>query len=149
MSSKGGADVRRIWCRRVWREKSAVKGPSGSHANSVDRKTVKRWRRLGSCQPRRSRHRPRPIERFTEFVGQRGREIGWDGVALHRNLADLGFTGTYQQVQRFLQPYRVSVSVGSWRRCAFETEPGDHSGRLRSVPGLDRRASRRRSICSP
>jgi hypothetical protein len=44
-------------------------------------------------------------------------------VALHRNLPDLGFTGTYQQVQRFLQPYRVSVSVGSWRRCAFETEP--------------------------
>jgi transposase len=67
----------------------------------VDRKTVKRWLRLGSWQPRRSGQRPRPIERFTEFIEQRGPEVGWNGVVLHRELVDLGFTGTYQQVQRF------------------------------------------------
>ena len=40
----------------------------------VDRKTVKRRLRVGSWQPRRSRQRPRPIDRFTEFIEQRAPE---------------------------------------------------------------------------
>lgn len=64
----------------------------------VDRKTVKRRLRVGSWQPRRSRQRPRPIDRFTEFIEQRAPEVGWNGVVLHRELVGLGFTGIYQQV---------------------------------------------------
>jgi len=70
----------------------------------VDRKTVRRWLRLGSWQPRRRR----PLEQFTEFIAQRGPEVGWNGVVLRRELAGLSFTGSYQQVQRYLKPYRAT-----------------------------------------
>jgi hypothetical protein len=73
----------------------------------VDRKTVKRWRRLGGWQPRRPQLRRRLIEQFTEFIAQRGPEVGWNGVVLHRELAGLGFSGSYQQVQRYLKPHRA------------------------------------------
>src|SRR5579864_3403927 len=67
----------------------------------VDRKTVRRWLRLGGWQPRRPRARRRPIDQFTEFIAQRGPEGGWNGVVLQRELACLGFTGSYQQLQRY------------------------------------------------
>ena len=41
----------------------------------VDRKTLKRWLRLGQWQPRRSGHRPRLIDRFAEFIEQRAPEV--------------------------------------------------------------------------
>src|SRR5262249_55219948 len=50
----------------------------------VDRKTVRRWLRLGGWQPRQTRPRPRPIDQFTEFIAQRGPEVGWNGVVLQR-----------------------------------------------------------------
>jgi len=93
----------------------------------VDRKTVKRWLRVGSWQPRRSRHRPRPIERFTEFIEQRGPEVGWNGVVLQRELVGLGFTGSYQQVQRFLKPYRAQRKWSALATVRFETEPGEQA----------------------
>jgi len=93
----------------------------------VDRKTVKRWLRLGRWQPRRSGHRARPIERFTEFIEKRAPEVGWNGVVLHRELMDLGFTGTYQQVQRFLQPYRAKRKWSELATVRFETEPGEQA----------------------
>ena len=48
----------------------------------VDRKTVKRWLRLGRWQPRRSRARPRAIDQFADFIERRGPEVGWNGVVL-------------------------------------------------------------------
>ena len=48
----------------------------------VDRKTVRRWLRVGGWQPRRPRRRP--IDQFTEFIARRGPEVGWNGVVLHR-----------------------------------------------------------------
>ena len=93
----------------------------------VDRKTVKRWLRLGSWQPRRTGHRPRPIDRFTEFIEQRAPEVGWNGAVLHRELAGLGFTGTYQQVQRFLKPYRAQRKWSELATVRFETEPGEQA----------------------
>jgi transposase len=75
----------------------------------VDRKTVKRWLRLGAWQPRRHQPRPRPIDGFVKFIEQRGPEVGWNGVVLYRELAGLGFTGSYQQVQRFLKPWMVTI----------------------------------------
>ena len=41
----------------------------------VDRKTVKRWLRLGAWQPRRHQPRPRPIDAFVKFIEQRGPEV--------------------------------------------------------------------------
>ena len=92
----------------------------------VDRKTIKRWRRLGGWR-RQKRQRARKIDGFKEFVERRGVEVGWNAVVLHRELLSLGFSGTYQQVQRFVQPYR---SQSRWERLAtvrFETEPGEQA----------------------
>lgn len=93
----------------------------------VDRKTVKRWLRLGSWQPRRSRYRPRAIERFAGFIEQRAPEVGWNGAVLHRELAGLGFSGSYQQVQRFLKPYRAQRKWSELATTRFETEPGEQA----------------------
>ena len=74
----------------------------------VDRKTVRRWLRLGDWQPRRPRSRQRAIHQFSEFIAKRGPEVRWNGVVLNRELVGLGFTGSYQQVQRYLKPFRAA-----------------------------------------
>lgn len=92
----------------------------------VDRKTIKRWRRVGGWRAQR-RQRPRRIDRFTEFVRCRGPEVNWNAVVLHRELSTVGFCGSYQQVQRFVKPLR---SEGCWADLAtvrFETEPGEQA----------------------
>jgi transposase len=93
----------------------------------VDRKTVKRWLRLGAWQPRRYQRRPRPIDGFVKFIEQRGPEVGWNGVVLFRELAGTGFTGSYQQVQRFLKPYRARRKWSELATVRFETEPGEQA----------------------
>lgn len=93
----------------------------------VDRKTVKRRLRLGSWQPRRSRYRPRAIEQFAGFIEQRAPEVGWNGAVLHRELVGLGFSGSYQQVQRFLKPYRAQRKWSELATTRFETETGEQA----------------------
>lgn len=93
----------------------------------VDRKTVKRWLRLGAWQPRRHQPRPRPIDGFVKFIEQRGPEVGWNGVVLYRELAGLGFTGSYQQVQRFLKPDRARRKWSELATVRFETGPGEQA----------------------
>jgi len=71
----------------------------------VDRKTINRWRRLGGWY-RQKRKRRRKIDLFSEFIKRRGPEVSWNAVVLNRKLSTLGFGGSYQQVQRFVQLYR-------------------------------------------
>jgi hypothetical protein len=61
---------------------------------AVDRKTVRRWLRIGGWQPRQGGERPRAIDPYIEFIEQRGPEVGWNGVVLHRELVALGFGGS-------------------------------------------------------
>jgi len=92
---------------------------------AVDRKTVRRWLRIGGWQPRQGGERPRAIDPYIEFIERRGPEVGWNGVVLHRELVALGFSGSYQQVQRLLKPRR---DRRRWQEAAtvrFETEPGE------------------------
>jgi transposase len=93
----------------------------------VDRKTVRRWLRVGGWQPRRSQLRRRPIDQFTEFITQRGPEVGWNGAVLHRELAGLGFSGSYQQVQRYLKPHRAQRKWAELATVRFETGPGEQA----------------------
>ena len=93
----------------------------------VDRKTVRRWLRIGGWQPRQGGERPRAIDPYIEFVEQRGPEVNWNGVVLHREQAALGFSGSYQQVQRLFKPRR---DRRRWQEAAtvrFETEPGEQA----------------------
>jgi transposase len=98
-----------------------------ARALGVDRKTVRRWLRLGGWQPRRPQARRRPIDQFTEFIAQRGPEVGWNGVAPQRELVSLGFTGSYQQVPRYLKPYRAQRKWAELAAVRFETGPGEQA----------------------
>jgi hypothetical protein len=50
----------------------------------VDRKTVKRWRRLGQWRPRQGRPRPQGVDPYRDWLIQRGPEVGWNAMVLHR-----------------------------------------------------------------
>ena len=93
----------------------------------VDRKTVKRWLKLGAWRPRQSRRRARRLDRFVEFIERRAPEVGWNGVVLHRELQGLGFTGGVIQVQRFLRPYRERRRWSELATVRFETGPGEQA----------------------
>ena len=47
---------------------------------AVDRKTVRRWLRLGGWQPRQGGARPRALDPYLSFVERRGPEVNWNGV---------------------------------------------------------------------
>ena len=94
---------------------------------AVDRKTVRRWLRIGGWQPRQAGERPRAIDPYVEFIEQRGPEVGWNGVVLHRELVALGFGGSYQQVQRLLRPRRARRRGQEAATVRFETEPGEQA----------------------
>jgi transposase len=92
----------------------------------VDRKTIKRWRRVGGWCPQK-RKRPRTIDRFTDFISRRGPEVGWNAVVLYRELCGLGFTGTYQHVQRPVQPLRCQNRWAELATVRYETGPGEQA----------------------
>jgi transposase len=98
-----------------------------AHALGVDRKTVRRWLRVGGWQPRQVGERPRAIDRYAGFIERRGPEVGWNGVVLHRELVALGFAGSYQQVQRFLKPKRDRRRWSEAATVRFETAPGEQA----------------------
>jgi hypothetical protein len=92
--------------------------------------------RLGSLQPRRHRPRTRPIEQYREFIEGRGPEVVGNGM-LHRELVGLGFTGSYQQIQRYLKPYRAQRKMGGAGDDAVRDRARrTGAGRLRPAPGV-------------
>ena len=93
----------------------------------VARNTVKRWQRLGGWRPRPSGPRPSQIDPYRLFVERRGPEVNWNGRVLHRELQTLGFAGTYQQVQRAIQPLRVDRAWATVATVRFETTPGQQA----------------------
>lgn len=92
----------------------------------VDRKTIKRWRRIGGWYPQK-RKRPRAVDGFTEFISRRGPEVSWNAVVLYRELCGLGFTGSYQHVQRHVQPLRSQSRWAELATVRFETGPGEQA----------------------
>ncbi len=44
---------------------------------AVDRKTVRRWLRIGGWQPRQGGERPRAIDPYLQFIERRGPEVAW------------------------------------------------------------------------
>ena len=93
----------------------------------VDRKTVKRWLRVGRWQPRQSQRRKRQLDRFAEFIERRAPEVGFNAVVLHRELQGLGFPGGLMQVQRFVRPYRDQRRWSELATVRFETGPGEQA----------------------
>jgi transposase len=93
----------------------------------MDRKTVKRWLRLGAWQPRQRQRRARQLDRFAELIERRAPEVGFNGVVLYRELKGLGFTGGLLQVQRFVRPYRAQRRWSELATVRFETGPGEQA----------------------
>ncbi len=93
----------------------------------VARNTVKRWQRLGGWRPRPPGHRPCQIDPYRRFVERRGPEVNWNGRVLHRELQAGGFAGTYQQVQRAIQPLRADRAWATVATVRFETNPGQQA----------------------
>jgi transposase len=93
----------------------------------VDRKTVKRWLKLGVWQPRQTQRRARELDRFAEFLNQRAPEVGWNGAVLYREVQAMGFTGGRLQVQRFVRPYREQRKWSELATVRFETGPGEQA----------------------
>jgi transposase len=92
----------------------------------IDRKTVKRWRKLGGWRAQR-RQRARQIDPFAQFVRRRGEEVGWNAVVVYRELCSLGFSGSYQQVRRFMKPFRAERRWAQLATVRFETGPGEQA----------------------
>jgi len=93
----------------------------------VDRKTVKRWLRLGAWQPRQTQRRARQLDRFAAFIERRGPEVGFNSAVLYRELQGLGFTGGIVQVQRRLRPQREQRKWSELATVRFETGPGEQA----------------------
>lgn len=93
----------------------------------VDRKTVKRWRRMGRWQPRRGRPRARGLDPYFERLAQRGPEVSWNAVVLHRELEGLGFRGSVQQVRRAIRPWRAEARWAAMATVRYETGPGEQA----------------------
>ena len=93
----------------------------------VDRKTVKRWRRLGQWHPRHGRAQPRGMDPYRARLAQRGPEVGWNAVVLHRELVSLGFTGSVQQVRRAIRPWRADARRATIATVRYETGPGEQA----------------------
>jgi hypothetical protein len=70
----------------------------------VDRNTIKRWRRRGQWRPRQGPPRSGGVDPYRDRLRQRGPEVGWNAVVLHRELQGLGFTGGVQSVRRTIRP---------------------------------------------
>ena len=93
----------------------------------VDRKTVKRWLKLGAWQPRQVQRRARQLDRFAPFIERRAPEVGFNGAVLYRELQGLGFTGGIVQVQRWLRPQRERRKWSELATVRFETGPGEQA----------------------
>ena len=91
----------------------------------VDRKTVRRWLKLGAWQPRQVQRRARQLDRFAPFMERRAPEVGFNSAVLYRELQGLGFTGGIVQVQRWLRPQREHRKWSELATVRFETGPGD------------------------
>jgi hypothetical protein len=114
----------------------------------VDRKTVKRWLKLGVWQPRQAQRRVRELDRFAEFLKQRAPEVGCNGAVLYRELQAMGFTGGRLQVQRFVRPYREQRKWSELATVRFETGPGEQAQVDYGRFGFGSARSWRRSTCS-
>jgi transposase len=93
----------------------------------VDRKTVKRWRRLGQWHPRPGRARPSGLDPYRDRLRQRGPEVGWNAVVLHRELQGQGFAGSVQQVRRAIRPWRAEARWAQVATVRYETGPGEQA----------------------
>lgn len=93
----------------------------------IDRKTIRAWRAKGGYQPRAPRARLTILEPHAVWLRARAPEVEFNAAVLYRELVTHhGYTGSAQQVLRFVRPLRVGArpAVATMR---FETAPGQQA----------------------
>lgn len=92
----------------------------------VDRKTIRAWRDRARYRPRAPRSRVSILSPHAEWLTARAVEVEYNSAVLYRELVERGFTGSSQQVLRFVRPLRVAArqQPGTLR---FETAPGQQA----------------------
>ena len=93
----------------------------------IDRKTVRVWRARGRYQPRPPRLRKSILDPHAAWLTQRAPEVDFNAAVLYRELVThFGYTGSAQQVLRFVRPFRVA-SRRPRATVRFETPPGQQA----------------------
>lgn len=89
----------------------------------VDPKTIRAWRDRGAFRPRARRPAVSILDPHREWLTARAPEVEYNSAVLYRELKERGYTGSAQQVLRFVRPLRVA-SRPTAATTRFETEPG-------------------------
>jgi len=92
----------------------------------LDIKTVRKWCRQ-SWSPQKRQSRRRGLDAWEEFLRARAPEVGFNAVVLHRELTQLGYTGSYSAVVKYVAPWRESWRGWELATVRFETGPGEQS----------------------
>jgi len=93
----------------------------------VDRKTIRAWRARGQYQARRARPRRSRLDRHAAWLTARAPEVDYNAAVLYRELvAHFQYTGSSQQVLRFVRPLRVAARPAR-ATVRFETAPGQQA----------------------
>ena len=93
----------------------------------VDRKTIRAWRARGRYQPRTPRPRKSMLDPHAAWLAARAPEVDFNSAVLYRELVThFGYTGSVQQVLRFVRPLRVAARQ-TRATARFETEPGQQA----------------------
>jgi transposase len=93
----------------------------------VDRKTIRSWRARGGYTPRAPRPRTSILDAHAAWLTARAPEVAFNSSVLYRELVThFGYTGSPQQVLRFVRPLRVAARVPQ-AAVRFETPPGQQA----------------------
>ena len=106
------------------RKGASVQGLAAEYG--VDRKTIRAWRTRGGYVPRHPRVRMSILEPHREWLTARAPEVDFNAAVLFRELAERGYTGSSQQVLRFVRPLRVAARQRN-ATVRFETAPGQQA----------------------
>jgi len=96
-------------------------------AYGVDRKTIRAWRERGGYQPRRPRARRSILAPHAAWLTARAPEVDYNAAVLYRELCQRGYTGSAQQVLRFVRPLREAVRPQRAATVRYETAPGQQA----------------------
>ena len=98
-----------------------------AQAYGVDRKTIRAWRARGRYQPRQPRPRRSRLDPHATWLTDRAPEVDYNAAVLYRELVThFGYTGSSQQVLRFVRPLRLAAQPAR-ATVRFETPPGQQA----------------------
>lgn len=88
-----------------------------------DVKTVRKW--LAAPWRPQTRRRAHSLDEFEAFLRARAPEVGYNAAVLMREVAALGYRGSYSALVRYVRPWRTHTEPLPSPR--FETGPGEQA----------------------